>query len=108
MSLRRLTPREYAVNLNNLAAIEQRRGDLPDAERRYRQALEIKERTQGPDAPALATTLNNLGTVLRRQARPAEARAAYERAIAILAGSVAEDHPTLATTRRNLARLERD
>ena len=98
--------REYAVALNNLAALDQRRGDLDAAEQRYRQALEIKERTQGRDAPALATTLNNLGTVLRRRGRSDEARAAYLRAIALLEGVVADDHPTLTAARRNIDRLE--
>jgi tetratricopeptide (TPR) repeat protein len=100
--------REYAVTLNNLAAFDQRQGDLEAAERRYRQALEIKERTQGPEAPALATTLNNLATVLRRRGRSDEAREAYQRAIEILDGVVASDHPTLAAARRNVARMDDD
>ena len=79
---------------------------MSSAEGKYRQALEIKERTQGPNAPALATTLNNLGTVLRRQARLDEARQSYERAIGLLEGVVSEDHPTLVAARRNLSRLD--
>jgi tetratricopeptide (TPR) repeat protein len=98
--------REYAVTLNNLAALDQRRGDLEAAEARYRRALQIKERTQGLDAPALATTLVNLGTVLRRSGRIGEARAAFERAIGLLDGVVTSDHPTMIAARRNLGRLE--
>jgi hypothetical protein len=49
------TTYEVAVNLNNLAALYQARGELVDAERCYQRALAIKQRTVGAAHPEVAT-----------------------------------------------------
>ena len=51
---------EIAINLNNLGALHQARGDLPVAEAAYRRARAIKEKFLGPDHPDVAMTLHNL------------------------------------------------
>ena len=55
---------DVAVTLANLAAIAHHRGDLKEAERGYRRALELKEHTLGAEHPDVAITRDNLAVVL--------------------------------------------
>jgi len=57
---------------------------LPElAERRYLQALKLKQRVLGDSDDQLATLYNNLGMVVRRQRRLEEASKMFERAVAM-------------------------
>jgi Flp pilus assembly protein TadD len=88
--------------------IARRRGDLEEAERLYRRALDIKERLLGPEHPEVGTTLNNLAVVYRRRGRLEEAEALYRRAIDILSETVEPSHPALAASRGNLSKILND
>lgn len=68
-----------AANLNNLGAIAQGWGQLPQAEARFREALTIS-REMG-DSGAICETLNNLGTVYLAQGRLDEARNSFQEAL---------------------------
>jgi Flp pilus assembly protein TadD len=96
------------ANYGNLAVIARRRGDLEEAERLYRRALEIKERVLGPEHPEVGTTLNNLAVVCWRRGRLDEAEALYRRAIDVLSRTVEPAHPALAASRDNLRRMLSD
>jgi tetratricopeptide (TPR) repeat protein len=99
---------EVAITLNNLAAAYQRKGELLEAERGFRRALAIKEKTLGPDHPAIAPTLNNLAVVRRQQGDYSEAEAIYRRCFALLKGWVDRNHPYLLATVRNYEALLRE
>jgi tetratricopeptide (TPR) repeat protein len=99
---------EVAITLNNLAAAFQRKGELLEAERRFRRALAIKEKILGPEHPAIAPTLNNLAVVRRQQGEYSEAEAIYRRCFALLKGSVDRNHPYLLATVRNYEALLRE
>jgi tetratricopeptide (TPR) repeat protein len=99
---------EVAITLNNLAAAYQRKGELLEAERRFRRALAIKEKILGPDHPAMAPTLNNLAVVRRQQGDYSEAEAIYRRCFALLKGLADRNHPNLLATVRNYEALLRE
>ena len=73
---------EIAINLNNLAALYQARGETSEAEALYRRALAIKEKLLGPAHPDVAMTLNNLAVLLKSQGRHQQA------AVALSAGAL--------------------
>lgn len=51
---------DVAKQLNNLALLCQNQGKYEEVERYYQRALEIYEKTLGPDDPNVAKTKNNL------------------------------------------------
>lgn len=77
------------------------------AERLKRAALEIGERSLGPDHPEVATRLNNLASSLWRTNRPAEAEPMFRRALAITEAGLGPDHPDVANRLNNLAEVLR-
>jgi tetratricopeptide (TPR) repeat protein len=100
-------PRHYeiAVQLHNLAAVDQACGHPQRSEQLYRQALAIKEDLLGPDHPEVALIANNLGTLLHQQHRPAEAADLFRRALTIAEQSYPPGHPTTTGILRNLDAL---
>ncbi len=99
---------DVALNLNNLAASEQAKGDFSQAEQAYRRALEIKTQILGESHPELAITLNNLASVLKQTGKTEEAKACFEQARAIFATTLGEDHPNVQICRDNIKSLELD
>ncbi len=69
-------------------------------------ALEIIERSEGPESTDLATTLGSLGMVYAHTDL-AKARAAFERAIAIREKSLGKNSPALVPSLNNLADMMR-
>src|SRR5207249_1252731 len=69
-----------AVNLNNLAAFHQARGDFAQAEAMYCRALAIKETIFGCDNVEVALTVNNLGVLYKAQGRAEQAVVLFRRA----------------------------
>lgn len=55
---------DVAKQLNNLALLCQNQGKYEEVERYYQRALEIYEKTLGPDDPNVAKTKNNLVRIL--------------------------------------------
>src|SRR5215207_3084093 len=74
-----------------------------DAEPLYRRALEINEKSLGPDHPNVA--LNNLAQLLQEANRHAEAEPLMRRAVAIGEKSFGPDHPDVAHGLHNLAQF---
>jgi tetratricopeptide (TPR) repeat protein len=97
-------PRRYeiAVQLHNLAAVEQASGLPHRAESLYRQALAIKEELLGADHPEVALIANNLGTLLHGQQRTAEAAQQFSRALTIARNSYPSGHPATLDILHNL------
>jgi CHAT domain-containing protein len=68
-------------------------------------ALDLKEKTLGPNHPDVAQSLNNLAELYRRQGAYAKAEPFYARALDIRRKSLGPNHPDVATGLNNLAGL---
>ena len=71
------------------------------------EAVELTEKTSGPDHPRLVGVLNNLATVSAVAGNIEAARAALERAIDIAARRLGTEHPNYAWLLLNYAAFER-
>ncbi|MCX4246686.1 serine/threonine-protein kinase [Paraliomyxa miuraensis] len=91
-----------AESLVVLAQVLVQRGQLAEAEQRYRDALALLDARVKDDDPALIVPLNGLGQVLRRQGRLPQAQAYYERALALRIEVLGRGHPQVAYQRINL------
>ncbi len=69
--------------VNNLASLDEDRGDLAAAEAGYRQSLAWRERSQAADSPAVARARHNLARTLLRRGAHTEAAALLAAARAI-------------------------
>jgi tetratricopeptide (TPR) repeat protein len=98
---------EYAIALNNLAALLEVTNRLAEAEPLLRRALAIAETSFRPDHPEVASPLNNLAQLLQATNRLAEAVPLMRRALAINEKSFGPEHPQVATSLNNLATLLR-
>jgi CHAT domain-containing protein/tetratricopeptide (TPR) repeat protein len=98
---------QYATALNNLAALLNDTNRLVEAERLYRQALEIDEK-RGADDPDVARDLSNLGELLRRTSHFIEAEPLLRRALTIDEKNLGADHPSVTVRLNNLAALLHD
>src|SRR6185436_3815637 len=76
-----------------------------EAEPLMRRALEIDEKSFGPDHPRVATDLNNLAALLLATNRLAEAELLMRRALAIDEKSFGKEHTDVARDLTNLALL---
>jgi tetratricopeptide (TPR) repeat protein len=98
---------QTAAFLNRLGGVVQAQGDLPAAEKIYRQALEIDRAALGETHQSLARDWNNLGVVLEKMKDRPGAEEAYRKALEIMKVLLPADHPYLKGARKNLARLEK-
>jgi tetratricopeptide (TPR) repeat protein len=73
----------FAETLSNLAVIRREQGDLDQAEKLIRRAVELREKYAGADSRELAWALNNLGAILHAAGRDAEADPVLRRALLI-------------------------
>ena len=94
---------EVAIVDGNLATVALERGDLTEAERRARAALQAKQRSLGARSPDLAVTLTTLGTIRRCRGDLRDSRRLHRRALELLRPNVEADHPLLRTIEENLA-----
>jgi Flp pilus assembly protein TadD len=90
---------EVAIVLEGLAGVQRGRA----AERRYREALAIKQQLFGEAHPELAVTLNNLGVHYLDSGDP-RAAVLLERALALFSAQLGAHHPSTIACRQNLAR----
>ena len=74
---------EVAMSLNNIAAIEQKRGHSREALALSRKALAIAEKTLGADHPYVGDALSGIGEITLELGQEAESLAALERLLAI-------------------------
>jgi tetratricopeptide (TPR) repeat protein len=79
-----------ATGFNDLALLYQREGQYIEAEPLLKRALEIRERTLGPEHADVAATLEDYAMLLRETGRAAEAEVYAARAKAIRAMDGAE------------------
>ena len=76
-----------------------RAGNYPGAVEVAKKALEVAEKSLGPDHPDVATSLNNLAELYRTQGQYAQAEPLYKRSLAISEKSLGPDHPDVATVK---------
>ena len=76
-----------------------------EAEPLMRRALEIDEKSYGPDHPDVARDLNNLAGLMQASDRLTEAEPLFRRALEIVEKSYGPDHPTVANRLHNLGEL---
>ncbi len=81
-------------------------GDDVAARPLYERALAIRERVQGADHPATATSLNNLALLLDDLGEHAEAAQMMRRAVAIRAAVFGAEHPHTQRLQRRLDNIE--
>jgi tetratricopeptide (TPR) repeat protein len=77
-------------------------GEYGEAEPILKQALAIREKTFGLDAPQVATTLNNLAILLKEKGDYSGAERLFQRALAIDIKAHGKYHPHVATDIDNL------
>jgi eukaryotic-like serine/threonine-protein kinase len=78
---------------------------LAEAERLYRQALEIREAIWGDDHPEVADSLERLATIAYYQRRLPEAEPLARDALAMARRSLPDDHRAVLTKMNNLAMI---
>lgn len=88
-----------AAQAQSLAA----QGDFGQAESLHRQALEVHEKTLGPEHPTTQATLTNLGGVMLLQGKFKEAEALYRRVLAAREKVLGAEHPETAASLTSLA-----
>jgi CHAT domain-containing protein len=107
LRLRRLArqPLRLADACNTLGTVHWYRGRYAEAERLFKQTLEIRRRVFGDVHKALADSLNNLAGLYEDQGRYAEAEALHEQALEIQRKVYGDEHPAVAESFDNLANL---
>ena len=93
---------------NTLALVNHEMGRYRVAEPLYRQALDIREKSLGPDHPDVAQTVNNLANLYRELEEFSRADPLYERALAIREESLGAEHPDVAWSLRDLGLLDHE
>jgi tetratricopeptide (TPR) repeat protein len=84
------------------------RGQYPEAEPLYRQALEVTRVALGETHPDFATSLNGLAALYRAQGNYRAAEPLDRQALEIRRVALGETHPSFATSLNNLAALYHD
>ena len=82
-------------------------GNYPQATIIFRRALDVAERTFGPDHPNVALSLNNLAALYITQSQYAQAEPLYKRSLAIWEKARGPANPNLATALENYSLLLR-
>jgi tetratricopeptide (TPR) repeat protein len=93
--------------LNNAGDVALLRRNYIEADKRFRQAIEIFEEVYGTEHVEVGKVLNNLAESFYHQNRHAEADSHFRRALAICDRSLPTDHPQTLQTLVNYARLLR-
>ncbi|MBI4460160.1 MAG: tetratricopeptide repeat protein [Acidobacteria bacterium] len=105
-SLKRLSDLpQTAGMLNKLAVLYHFQEKYAAAERLYKRALKISEKTSGSQHREVASILNNLANLYHDQKRYAEAEPLYKRSLTIVEKIFGANHPKAARRISNLADL---
>ena len=86
-----------------LAALLDGQGKYDEAEKLYRRALAVFERTYGPEHYEVAVNLNNLAALCHATGRTEEAERLYRRALSVKEKLLGTKHIDVALTLNNLA-----
>ncbi len=97
-----------AERLNKDGIALHQAGKYSEAEPLFRRALEIRQKTLGPEHPGVAAVLSNLGLLYNNQGQYAKAEPPYQQALTILEKALGPEHPAVATSLDNLAGLYQD
>jgi len=104
----RYLPEKTPYVLHQLASAIRPQGRYDEAEKLFRQSLEIKRRVLGTQHKSVAITLNNLADLYSDQGRYDQSEKLYRQALAIKRKIYPADHPSLATGFSNLASVLSD
>jgi CHAT domain-containing protein len=96
---------DYALSLNNLAALYDAMGDYTQARPLLEKALEITREALGEKHPHYALSLNSLAWLYAKKGDYRRARPLLEKALEIRKDALGEKHPQYATSLYNLALL---
>ena len=77
------------------------------AEPLFKRALEVREKSLGPDHPNVAISLNNLAVIYSNQGKHWEAELIHKRALKILEKALGPDHPNVESLSANLNNLRK-
>ncbi len=97
--------RELCIALNTYGLSLNALGKFEDAEKQFRQGIDVAIAVSGDDHNDHATSLNNLANLLRTMGRYEEAEPLYRQAIEIDKATIGEAHPDYAQRLNNLAVL---
>lgn len=95
---------EWAKLNNEIASLTQQ-GNLDRAIVLAKQALQVAEKSFGPNHTDVALSLHNLAKLYYTQGQYAQAEPLYKRALAIQEKTLGTDHPIVASNLKNLAVL---
>ncbi len=98
---------DVATVLASMGAIRMALGDLDGAERRFRDALAIRERWLAPTHFSIAATLVQLADAIALQGKLSESITCHQRALAIREPMLGAEHPALRGARARIEDLER-
>jgi tetratricopeptide (TPR) repeat protein len=98
---------DFAISVNNLAALYRAMGRHAEAEPLYRQAADTIRTAFGEGHPYFANSLNNLAELYCSMGRHAEAEPLCRQAMEIRRTALGEGHPEFATSLLLLASLYR-
>jgi CHAT domain-containing protein/Tfp pilus assembly protein PilF len=101
------TDPNIAQVLANLATALLLQGNAGEAEKLYKQALDIRTK-QSAESPAVVVLINNLGNVYKSQARYDDADAQYKRALAMAEKIGGPDNLQVALVLNNLTKVYED
>ncbi|MEM9454417.1 MAG: serine/threonine-protein kinase [Myxococcota bacterium] len=96
---------EIASGLSALGNISYRQGEHEEAERYYRQALEILEKAPSPAQSLIANITDNLGIVLEEQGKYESAKRYYQRALSRRRLALGGNHPLTARSLNNMGTI---
>ncbi len=91
--------------LNKEAGFLYYQGQYNEAIEKARKALDVAEKTQGPDHPDVAISLSGLAVIYYKQGRYAQVEPLYQRALVINEKALGSDHLEVALVLNNLAEL---
>lgn len=96
---------QTAISMNNLAAIYQGQGRLPEAEELYKQAMTIWEKSVGKNSYEVASCMNNLADVYSAQQKYKDSENLFKSAFSILENLYGKEHPNLIAVMENMVDL---
>jgi TonB family protein len=97
---------DVATVLASLGKVRLSLGDPESAERYYRRALQIRERTLAPNHFAIAATLEHLADACAARGKVAEAVSLLQRALSMRELTLGAAHPSVRAARERIADLQ--
>jgi tetratricopeptide (TPR) repeat protein len=91
----------------NIGEYFRQTGKYIEAEKMYRQALELTKEVLGDDHPSTLDSMNNLAIVLEQQGKYAEAETLQRQTLERKKGGLGDDHPATLTNMNNLVEVFR-